>query len=87
MTEIDQHCVASITSAGWERDGDHALRHPTGWTIARYKTGDVRVYVLWSPANTTGAARTTGGMEKYGPFVTADAAKERHAELTRVNHG
>jgi hypothetical protein len=84
MSAADQCSSPSIAAGGWEPDGDHALRHPTGWTIARYKTGQLRVYLLWSPANT---AMAPVGMEKHGPFESADAAKQRHAELTGARHG
>ncbi len=73
-----QSTPTSITSGGWEREGDHSLRHSTGWTIARYKVDELRVYLLWSPV---------GSVTKYGPFDSAEAAKRRHAELMDANHG
>jgi hypothetical protein len=55
---------------GWRRDGDHALVHSSGWSIARYRIDGVWTYMLWH------------GSETQGRFTTADAAKCRHAELT-----
>jgi hypothetical protein len=74
---MPEQCASSRNASdGWERDGDHALQHSTGWTIARYKVDEVRVYLLWSPV---------GSVAKYGPFDSADVAKRQHAELISVD--
>ncbi|AFT90434.1 hypothetical protein [Paraburkholderia phenoliruptrix] len=62
--------IPTAPHSGWQRDGDHALVHPGGWSIARYRIDDVWTYMLWH------------GNETQGRFATADAAKSRHAELT-----
>lgn len=59
-----------LPHGGWRRDGDHALVHPSGWSIARYRIDGVWTYMLWH------------GDETQGRFPTVDAAKRRHAELT-----
>ncbi|ACC76461.1 hypothetical protein VOI32_41025 [Paraburkholderia caribensis] len=60
----------SAPHGGWQRDGDHALVHPGGWSIARYRIDGVWTHMLWH------------GNETQGRFATPDAAKSRHAELT-----
>lgn len=59
-----------VSSPGWRLEGEHALVHPTGWTIARYALKDTWTYILWH------------GDEKQGQFASTQAAKQKHAELT-----
>ena len=59
-----------VSSRGWRLEGEHALVHPTGWTIARYALKDTWIYILWR------------GDEKQGQFASTQAAKQKHATLT-----
>ena len=59
-----------VSSRGWRLEGEHALVHPTGWTIARYAVRNACVYILWQHD------------EKQGQFASTQAAKQKHAELT-----
>jgi hypothetical protein len=74
-----QSAPQAIASRGWRLEGEHALVHSTGWSIARYSISGGRVYILWSPKGTSGGSP---GEDKHGPFTSTEAAKCKHAELT-----
>ncbi len=70
MSRAPSPATSTGSGASWRQDGDYALVHPDGWSIARYRIDGVWTYMLWH------------GNETQGRFATADAAKRRHAELT-----
>ena len=76
---IDAPAVADDQAAcKWRPDGDFALVHPTGWSIARYAVYDEWRYLLWEPVDRCTCANST---PFHGPFTDPREAMRLHRQL------
>jgi citrate lyase beta subunit len=70
--------VDDPVSCKWRTDGEFALVHPTGWTIARYTVYDEWRYLLWEPVDRCTGANSTAA---HGPFNDVRDAMRLHRQL------
>lgn len=67
--------IPSESTGNWRPQGDYALVHPTGWTIAKYVVLSRWCYLLWEPVDRCGVTKANA---LHGPFSDVRDAMKMH---------
>jgi len=77
--DLDIQAAAEDSAAcKWRPQGEFALVHPTGWSIARYAVHDEWRYLLWQPVDLCAGANSS---MFHGPFTDVREAMRLHRRL------